>query len=638
MARSTRERLMRVGLGLALLAGVVAVTFGAGYRASNALLDGASAYVQKRHTVVRVNAESGDTDAQAARDLAGGNQRLEVVQVAPGVVYVVNNETGAVWRLPTDTLKPDAAGSGDQKAAENPPQVVAGGGRAYLFDKKRGALTLIEEPSGPVRKQIALPGPATEVVVDRSGTAWALSQQVGELYGIAGGPIVARYRVADHPWEPALLTLAGDRPIVYRPERGAATMFDRRGQVRTVELPREKTWRGVDVAAPGADTPVLVITSQASGELIKVDFTSGDTRRTRLADPAGHQFGPSVVSHGRLYVPDYIARRVVVLEAGSLRQVLSERVPGVTRFEMFERDGRVWVNDPYDKDMLSFDRDGRLTTIDKNRGGDVAEPERSETQRPESSPPPAEHAPPQIPPSSLRPHRPHESASPPPRVPPSPPSGPKLIAVPDLGGLSSDEACQKLKSISLGCAGNSVPDGTHTGVYNQSPGPQTQVSSGTVVSYLYQPIAPVPLNRYKAEKVHSRFLSRGGGPTGDGVWNQQPPTAAVYPPEAIGQVPGLVAVYQSGCGNCDVQRLYYYANADGRNPAQPTGNWASKDGAEFACFFRSSAPQGTVPLMRMWKGSGQQRRWEFATSSSEQAAHQANGYADDKDLCYVWPR
>src|SRR5688572_29213361 len=99
-----RDQVLRVVLVLALLAGVTAAAFGIGYRASDAVLGDGSAYVQKGHTIAHVNAESGRSDAEAARDLATGRQRLEVVQVRPGEVYVVNNATGEVWRLPTDTL------------------------------------------------------------------------------------------------------------------------------------------------------------------------------------------------------------------------------------------------------------------------------------------------------------------------------------------------------------------------------------------------------------------------------------------------------------------------------------------------------------------------------------------------------
>jgi hypothetical protein len=726
MATSARERMMRVALGLVLLTGVVAVTFGAGYRASNAVLDGASAYVQKDRTIVRVNAESRDTDAEVAKKLAGHNQRLEVVQVAPGVVYVVNNATGAVWRLPTDTLAPQPVRGADQGAVDNPPQMVVGGGRAYLFDKKRGTLTQLEGPAGRGQKDIALPEPPTQVVVDRSGTAWALSQQVGELYGVADGSVVARHHVAG-AWEPALLTLAGDRPVVYRPVRGVATMYDRGGQVRAVDLPKERTWHGVDVSAPGGDSQLLVITSQATGELTTFDFGGGhgdgegdgdghgddgggdrDLRRTRLAAPAAHQFGPAVVSHGRIYVPDYTAQSVIVFTARTLRRERSVLAPGKTHFELFARDGRVWVNDPYDKDTLSFDRNGRPVTIDKTHGyaGEPGRPGAPTTQppapsrpsRPSPPRPPATHAPRVPSPPYGRPGEPAPSAAAATtRVPnlvgktvdeahrallaahlrwrddtgvvvkngadvgrvvrqapqgaakvasggavtiwyPDPGQG-SPVEVPPLSGLSADEACRRLQSLTLGCAGTAVPDPGGAGVHGQNPAPGAQVSSGTSVSYQYQPVPPQPLNRYKAEKVNSRYLSLAGGPAGDGPWTAQPPTSSVYPPGAIGQVPGLVAVYQAGCGNCDVQTIYYYANADGRTPAQPSGAWGSLSGAEFACFHRTSAPPGTVPLMRMFRGDGQHRRWEFAPNPGpEHSAHVANGFADEKDLCYVWPR
>ncbi|HEU5160080.1 MAG TPA: PASTA domain-containing protein [Streptosporangiaceae bacterium] len=710
MATSARERLMRVALGLVLVAGAVAVAFGTGYRASNALLDGASAYVQKDHTIVRVNAESRETDAEVAKKLAGRDERLAVVQVRPGVVYVVNTVTGAVWRLPTDTLKPEPVRGGERQTVPNPPQTVYGGGRTYLFDKMRGTLTLLEDSSGRGRQDIKLPEPPTQVVVDGSGVAWALSQQVGDLYGVADGSVVARHHVAG-PWEPALLTLAGNRPIVYRPERGVATMFDRSRQVRAIELPKERTWRGVYVAAPGADSRVLVVASQASGELTAVDFTAGTdggtgrTRRTRLAAPAAHQFGAAVVSRGRIYVPDYTNRRVVVLESRTLRRVRSVVVHGGTQFELFERDGRVWVNDPYDDRTLSFDRDGRPVTIDKTEGG-LGEPGRSNTPRPApnppSPPPTRESVPPHLPPRPPSEPAPSSAVAPEPtpattRVPnlvgktvdeahralraarlrwrdeiggvvrtgadvgrvvrqtprgaarapvggvvtiwrPEPSQG-SPIEVPNLIGLTADQACQTLQAITLGCAGTAVPHPTATGVHSQNPGAGVRVSSGTTVGYLYQDFAPQPLNRFRADRVKSRYLSLSGGPVGDGVWHQQPPSAGVYAPGAIGPVPGLVAVYQAGCGNCDVQTVYYYANADGRTPAQPNGLWVSLSGAEFACFHQSSAPPGTVPLMRMSKGVAEQKRWEFAPKpSQEYGDYVGNGFAVDKDLCYVWPR
>jgi hypothetical protein len=337
--------------------------------------------------------------------------------------------------------------------------------------------------------------------------------------------------------------------------------------------------------------------------------------------------------------------------------------------------------------MLSFDRDGRPTTI-------AAAPE---VQRPESSPPPTQHRPLPIPPIPSIPPTRHSSEPEP--APPSvavphatrapnvvgmsadqahqalraahlrwqdvtggvvtsyadirkvirqrsnagvvtiwypDPSQGSPIQVPDLTTLSSDQACQRLQSITLGCAGTLAPDPGPVGVHHQNPVAGTQVSSGTSVNYLYQTVPPGALSQFRAENVKSRYLSLGDSPAGDGVWSPQGPTAAVYGPEAIGQM-GLVPIYQAGCGNCDVQRVYFYGNVAG-GPAQPPGNWGTS-GPKFACFDPNApAPQGSVPFMRLYRGDGPQRRWEFAPNpSSAYATYQGNGWIDDKVLCYVWP-
>lgn len=379
MSRLSRERLVRCGLVFVLLAGVLVATFGAGYRSSGALLGDASAYLQRDHDVVRVNAESADVDAETARELATGEQRLDVVQVSAGVVYAVNTETGKVWRLPTDTMQPQQVD--EHPDADGQLDLVAGGERAYLVDAEEGTVALLEDPSGTGRTEVALPdrAPVAELVVDSSGIAWALSRERGELYAIDGTTLVARYPVAD-PGEPTRLTLAGDAPIVYRPERGVATRYGRRGSLDDVTVPRE---RQVEVASPGADSPLLVTIVPRTAELVVADVTTGETARIALTGRAGNRFGPPVVARGRAYVPDYTDRHVVVVRLHPLRELSYEKVHGRGEFEVFARDGRVWVNDPYDRELLSFDRNGRPSRMDKQTGEDRLEETPEPTEKPE---------------------------------------------------------------------------------------------------------------------------------------------------------------------------------------------------------------------------------------------------------------
>ncbi|GAA0543544.1 PASTA domain-containing protein [Actinomadura livida] len=365
MSGSTREKLLRATLVFVLLAGVVAVTFGGGYRASQAAFDDASAYMQKDHSIVRINAPAQRVDAQAqtARRLATGKQQLEVVQLSPGVLYVVNKSTGAVDRLSTTDLQPQPVSKEGSAAPGGRNTVVAaGGGSAYVLDP-HGNVTLLEGPSGTRQMPVALPprGPASQLVVDGHGTAWAFSRATGRLFVVVGGRVTGQYQVTD-PGEQITLTLADDRPIIYRPQRGEATMIGRNGPQRTIRLPRQDP-DAVSAAAPGADSPVLVVAARTAtgGLLIKVDFGTGAIRTGRVSGP-GAMFGRPVVSRGRVYLPERKEQVVLVHDLRSLRRSQPPervRVSGPTPgFEIFARDGRVWVNDPYSDDVLVFDRNG----------------------------------------------------------------------------------------------------------------------------------------------------------------------------------------------------------------------------------------------------------------------------------------
>jgi hypothetical protein len=212
------------------------------------------------------------------------------------------------------------------------------------------------------------------------------------------------------------------------------------------------------------------------------------------------------------------------------------------------------------------------------------------------------------------------------------------IVVPDLMGASNEQACATLKSVQLDCVPSAVPHQTATGVHAQNPGPPARVPAGTPISYSYQPIAPVPLNRYKADRVESRFLSLGAGPQGDGQWNVQPQMARVYPPEAAGQF-GLIAIYPAKCGGCDVQTLYFYSRNGGVPTKPDNAKWTAPGQAAFSCFDVGAAPTGTVPLRRVFADFAVGRRWAFAPApSGELEQHKSKGYQMDRELCYVWPR
>jgi PASTA domain len=433
MSRLSRERLIRSGLVLALLAGVLAVTIGTGYRSSEALLDSASAWLPRDGELVRVNAVTGDVDAQAAAavELATGTQPFEAVQVSPGVVYVVNNETGEAWRMPTDTLQPQPVLPDQDAAAAGDRQLAGDAGQAYLLDEQ-GNLSVLEAPDqGPIGP-VPLPPDVQldQLHVDSTGTAWALSGQRGELYEVQGVTVRAAHPIPQ-PGQPALLTLAGDRPVVYQPTAGVAAMFGPDG-VRRVDglVPANER----DVHLSSADEPVLVVAVQSSGELFKVDFEEAQgSPRVQLRGRAGARFGPLVVASGFVYLPDHRNRHVVVVELGSLREVRDVAVPGTADIELVARDGWVWANDPYGA-LFSFDRDGQPRELDDG-GDEPAEPEPDQEQPEQPQPSPEQPLP--------------EQPAPPPAQ--EEEEEPEPVQVPDVAGQDRIAACEQIEDAGLEC-------------------------------------------------------------------------------------------------------------------------------------------------------------------------------------------
>jgi hypothetical protein len=135
-----------------VLAAAGLVSLGTGYRASQAVLDQASAYLPKGETVTHVNAETGGPDATLARRLAEGRphrQQLETVELPNGRVYAVNRDTGVVSRVDTsrmDTAPVPMPGGMKKKDME----LVSGGPDVYAVNRHDGTLPgSTRPPTGP---------------------------------------------------------------------------------------------------------------------------------------------------------------------------------------------------------------------------------------------------------------------------------------------------------------------------------------------------------------------------------------------------------------------------------------------------------------------------------------------------------
>ena len=481
MSHALRQRLGRVGLVVALLAGVLVVSFGTGYRASQAVLDDGSAALTKGHTVVRANGESAQVEAKLAPVVAKGKESVRVIELPDGQLYVENTSTGARAKVDTTTMRPQSlpAAKGDARGS-----LVGGGSETYSVDRASGAVAWIH-PRTRQLTTVATLGPVRGVEVDSSGTAWVLA--AGRLHPI--------HRTQQRPAvdvgaadEPALLTLVGDRPTVVRLATGEAVRFGGRSEeVQRARVP-ELAGQSADqlaVAAPGPGDVLWVVSRQGLG-LVGVDLPTGQVRSVELSRRGQRQKnGRPVVTGGRVLVPHYLARTVHVVDSASAeeRKPITE-VPGTRDFDVTVRGSKVFINDQYAANGLVVDRDGNgRKDIDKGTGDGLPGPQ----EPPRSTPPRSRWG---------RCRRPARSRPVPP-VRPAPTSPPpvKPVTVPDVVGRDWQDACAELRRERLDCV--QVPVGNDgagpTGlVLRTAPAAGATVPPGQVVTVSYRDDIQLP--------------------------------------------------------------------------------------------------------------------------------------------------
>jgi beta-lactam-binding protein with PASTA domain len=479
VSRALRQRLGRVGLVVALLAGVLVVSFGSGYRASQAVLDDGSAHLTKGHVVVRVNGESRQVDAKLTGAVAKGKETLRVVELPDGQLYVENTATGARSKVDTTTMRPQPL-----PAAGKDPRgsLVGGGSEMYSVDRTSGTVAWIHSRTRAVTPVVKLGVPVQGVEVDSRGTAWVLAG--GKLHEISRSeqrPTVD----AAAAGEQALLTLVGDRPTVLRPTAGEAVRYGRTPgdaqRARVPDLTGEPADR-LSIATPGPGD-VLWVAAGESRRLVRVDLPTAQVRSVQLpkAGDEKPRHGRPVLSGNRVLVPDYAARAVHVLDAatGQERRLIS-RVPGTSReFDVAARGSKVFINDQYASRGLVVDRDGTDRTIDKGTGDGLDGNRRT-------APPPTGGPPPTGPSGDDDP----AGTDPPGRSPAGrQPAAPPPVPVPDVVGDDRQAACAALRAVRLDCV--QVPVGNdgagRTGeVLRTAPAAGTTVPVGQLVTVSYR--------------------------------------------------------------------------------------------------------------------------------------------------------
>jgi beta-lactam-binding protein with PASTA domain len=460
-----------------LVAAVLATTIGAGYSVVQPHLSDGSAYLAKGHTIAHVNGETGKSDAELARQLSTGTQRLESVPMPDGRVAVVNNDTGEVSFFDPSTM----ALTGEQVTRPNSKtqiQTLPTQTRGYLVDQERDTIEVIDETGRP-GKPVSMPE-GIEAAVPAGNSVWVVTGK-GEVAEIVDGNLVRSFPVGAGP----RISVADGQPVAVT-ENGTAYTLDGE-QPRSfgeTGLPRGSgavlgSWQGSGRYLVGVDRTRarVVALDPRTGTRVAVDL--------RIPENTHPRFGAPVVLGEQVYVPDYAGPSLWQVDLTSqTAKVLP--VPGAPgQFELKVSGGRVWANSQFDQRALVIDGAGATRSVDKGPGVGVTDSERNlDPGEPEPSPT-----------TAPEPSKPIEPPVPTPAQ--EPEKAPeKTVVVPSFAkGTRYQDACTRLARLELPCEPVAAGDAAGLGpdeVIDTTPAAGSRIPAHTRVLVRYVGPLDVP--------------------------------------------------------------------------------------------------------------------------------------------------
>jgi beta-lactam-binding protein with PASTA domain len=482
-ARSTRSR---AALSALMLLGVLAVSAGTGYRASQTLLDSASTYLPNGHGVARVNGATGKADAQIQPSLAAEREQLETAHTDHGW-YVRNRRTNKISkidpaRMAAEPLAPTGEFAANGKYAYVVANAGPGGGSVSRLDPHGGASAVVR-----------INGKIVGKAVDSKGTAWILLAD-GRLQTVHGGEHDTAAELGGD--QRLLLTLVHDRPVVVRGDARQVVVVEPGGKQRQiqVDLPNGKILESAPLSEPGA----LWLVVEPARRMLRIEVESGNISQPIAldGDAAPSQYGRPVEFRGRVYVPDYSTRQVLVFDATTGRPQRPLRPSGTGAYTVTRDGNRVWINDQYASTAIAVGPDGNRTDIDKGDSPGLARPAEDPSMREPTQPPttPPSASPPPAIPGNRPPTSPAPGAA---GAPPSapPPARIPTATVPDVIGRDYQAACAELRAARLECdpvAAGQTGGGTTGSVIGTDPPAGSKRQERYVVVVRYRDRIEVP--------------------------------------------------------------------------------------------------------------------------------------------------
>lgn len=322
--------------------------------------------------------------------VAQPGSRIDVVQVGTAG-YAVDRTAGAVRRIDAGTFTPSTPvrpipGTTDDL------RLLAGERAAYAVDTRRGVAAAVDPhtltPLARTRPFDA--AGAGTAALDRTGRLWVLAAGSGDLTWRDAGSAGDSGRIAAAvPAGAGALVVAGGDVVLLDAAAGTTARVDAgdRSLRPAVHLGLAGGDRAAFSGSPGRQRVYVAV---ARGAVLACDLDAPTCGTAVAVGEAGADLGPPVESAERLFVPDYGSGRVWVVDLGTGTVVAGPQVLAPrTGFQLFERDGIVFYNDPASERAGVIRLDGRVQAATKYpRDGASPTPTAPASTTPTTAPPP----------------------------------------------------------------------------------------------------------------------------------------------------------------------------------------------------------------------------------------------------------
>jgi PASTA domain/PKD domain len=399
------------------------VLFGGGGNAAQdvRLLSGAAWLASgKVGQVSLLDGSSAEVSAQV--QVAPSGSVIDVVQAGANA-YAVDQSSRTIRRIDGATFQ---AGQPEVPIADAQALTAfAGSGKLYVVDTRRGLIVNADPASGKASGEVQnfVPQIAPDTTaIDSQGRLWIADNATGDVLTYTDGDDLRPIKGVGKPGR-SILTMSNDKPVVIDTEGREALIVDpdSRGVDARISLDL-RAGEQIQVSGSPHGDRTYIVASRGLLTICELAKRACD-QAVPLADG---KLGAAVEAGNRLFVPDYNTGKVWIVDLERHTVVAQPQVLKTNKqFQLLNRDGKVFFNDPDSEQAGVIQLDGGVDNIAKydasnpNKGLNtpVAGPAQTPSDQPgaqvgQSVPPQQQQSPTQPPVQPTQPSQPSQPIQP----------------------------------------------------------------------------------------------------------------------------------------------------------------------------------------------------------------------------------